>query len=72
MVVLNLFCILFLSKSRIITSVNENLYAFIQNSFELGLIAVSNNGVALPYIRKSGLNLKVAKSLKASSENVLF
>lgn len=47
------------------------IHSFITH-FELDLIAVSNSGFPLAYVIKLGLNLKVAKSLKASPENVLF
>lgn len=40
--------------------------------FELDLIAVSNNSFSLGSVIKSGLNLKVAKSLKAFPENVFI
>lgn len=39
---------------------------------ELDLTAVSNSGFSLASVRKLGLNLKVAESPKASSEDVLF
>lgn len=40
--------------------------------FELDLIAVSNNSFSLGSVIKSGLNMKVANSLKVFLENVFI